>query len=128
MTDTVMRAAKGAGFCRLPPREVLSRCRTIQCGSEWRSEERIFSAPFDPPRQINCEGLMLSSTTGLACPRTTRRKGHGPRSMFVNYLTIPNRLARLGLGYAYGGIKRLVHVVGPFCQRDFLYGATIYCG
>ena len=42
---------------------------------------------------------MLSSTTGLACPRTTRREWHGPPSMFVNYLTIPNRLARLGLAY-----------------------------
>jgi hypothetical protein len=34
---------------------------------------------------------MLPSTTGLACPRTTSRKWHGSRSMFVNYLTIPNR-------------------------------------
>jgi enoyl-CoA hydratase len=34
--------------------------------------------------------------------------------------------ARLGLGYAYGGIKRLVDVVGPsVCQGDLLYGVPI---
>jgi enoyl-CoA hydratase len=43
--------------------------------------------------------------------------------MFVNYLTIPNRLARLGLGYAYGGIKRLVHVVGSSFAKEIFYTA-----
>ncbi len=38
--------------------------------------------------------------------------------------------ARLGLGYAYGGIKRLVDVVGPSFVRqgDFLHGAAILGG
>jgi hypothetical protein len=52
---------------------------------------------------------MLSSTTGLACPRTTRREWHGPPSMFVNYLTIPNRLARLGLGYMIRALQRKLY-------------------
>ena len=51
---------------------------------------------------------MLSSTAGLACPRTTRRKWHGTAKHVCELSH--KRLARFGFGYAYGGIKRLVHV------------------
>lgn len=64
------------------------------------------------------EGICYGGGIGLALACDLRLAGRGAR------FRMP--AARLGLGYAYDGVKRMVDLLGPSVAAELLYAARIY--
>ncbi len=83
--------------------------------------ERAQSALSAFPRPVIAaiEGICYGGGLGLALASDIRLAGRSAR------FRMP--AARLGLGYAYRGVKRMVDLLGPTTAGEFLYTARV-CG